>query len=164
MLRDGQPQRIQRFNCYLLFLLEKRHSSHRATTRAIPTPFQDIFPCGKKISVNLVFYPLSFFLEFLLETRHLRSRFWWFISFAFHINYRTLLRSSTNMKPSHPLHRVVFCFCFDLKSFLQKLHYLCFLQGFHFLEKNMKFFRSVFFVMILPQVHLRKPCYDFSFL
>ncbi len=35
-----------------------------------------------QISFNFLYYPLSFFLKFLSETCHLRSRFWWFIKFC----------------------------------------------------------------------------------
>ena len=74
-------------------------------------------------------------------------------SSAIRITYRISLRSSSFQKPRYPSPIVVFFH--QTTSTISKTH------SFH-----TKFQRTPyqFTKMILPQVHLRKPCYDFTFL
>ena len=85
---------------------------------------------------------------------------------AIRTTYRISLRSSSVQEPRHPLHRVVFLSL--LHSFL--LHPLAFSLSLSFsvclfsLNPPLLSLSISLSRMILPQVHLRKPCYDFTFL
>ena len=108
---------------------------------------------------------------------------------AIHITYRISLRSSSLREPRHPLLKVVYWFVFTwvLKSKLDQLIPICLLRlttkfvcncyrkevratpltGEKYLFQQSTFTVGGYWigvVMILPQVHLRKPCYDFTFL
>ena len=73
-------------------------------------------------------------------------------SSAIRITYRISLRSSSFQKPRYPSPIVVF-----IQKQLQPL------TSIHTIgPANQVCFKQT--KMILPQVHLRKPCYDFTFL
>ena len=73
-------------------------------------------------------------------------------SSAIRITYRISLRSSSFQKPRYPSPIVVF-----IQKQLQPL------TSIHTIgQANQVCFKQT--KMILPQVHLRKPCYDFTFL
>ena len=109
---------------------------------------------------------------------------------AIHITYRISLRSSSLREPRYPLSRVLGCFKdthseelhhrdkLTQKSWLIEYHTRVTRCG---TSENMLTKREAmatrgtpnitfrkgwygFTIMILPQVHLRKPCYDFYFL
>ena len=98
---------------------------------------------------------------------------------AIHITYRISLRSSSLREPRHPLLKVVHWFVCKGPAFLKRnagpLSLFRLIKRVIIkLERNYRqklgdnsftvggYWIGV--VMILPQVHLRKPCYDFTFL
>ena len=100
---------------------------------------------------------------------------------AIHITYRSLLRSSSMHEPRDPSLKVVsqVSFWFGLNWFEEggvkkkevALFFVCARPGreaksAHQRKRNGAHggWKVLDVVMILPQVHLRKPCYDFYFL
>ena len=97
---------------------------------------------------------------------------------AIHTTYRISLRSSSLREPSYPLLRVVFGLYHRLGERSEEPSPLACLQssvfGVGLIKESERpepplplQFAGVWddsIGMILPQVHLRKPCYDFSFL
>ena len=90
---------------------------------------------------------------------------------AIHITYRISLRSSSMPEPRDPLLKVLTCFC--IRSDDLKENGLIDLRGASKAPRSnvvgkqglgVGGFPPLNPVMILPQVHLRKPCYDFYFL
>ncbi|KAJ3979162.1 hypothetical protein F5890DRAFT_1421743 [Lentinula detonsa] len=74
---------------------------------------------------------------------------------AIHITYRISLRSSSMGEPRDPLLKVKMHRWMNEIS-RRRAHYPCKRASNSLPPKNS--------IMILPQVHLRKPCYDFYFL
>ena len=96
---------------------------------------------------------------------------------AIHTTYRISLRSSSLREPRYPLLRVVLCYNCRLTAakasefgLINGWSMVCRLVGPTLarvdLTSNTNKECVLWFAysMILPQVHLRKPCYDFSFL
>ena len=80
-----------------------------------------------------------------------------------HTAYRNSLRSSSTRKPNYPEHYFYFLFYrYRFSNFSVKNHIFRFFSVAH--KSNVLKFYRIKFLMILPQVHLRKPCYDLSFL
>ena len=119
----------------------------------------------------------------------LRSKFWWLADGAIRITYRISLRSSSLWEPRHPLLKVISiwfrkihkeCFLDTSRSTYNKIpegienrktydEIVCSRDTKRFRSVVLLYFRRRYnttksVVMILPQVHLRKPCYDFTFL
>ena len=93
------------------------------------------------------------------------------LKIAIHITYRISLRSSSMPEPRDPLLKVL-----NIIYFLRHINYK---NGYDFGKHMEHMFTKAtgyniqdgrytqkghFSLMILPQVHLRKPCYDFYFL
>ena len=78
---------------------------------------------------------------------------------AIHITYRISLRSSSMREPRDPLLKVLFIF--DCITFVTLV--CCEPSHPGTVHRGMDF-TPLGSLMILPQVHLRKPCYDFYFL
>ena len=80
-----------------------------------------------------------------------------------HAAYRNSLRSSSTRKPNYPEHYFYFLFYrYRFSNFSVINHFLPEFSVAH--KSNVLKFYRIKFLMILPQVHLRKPCYDLSFL
>ena len=99
--------------------------------------------------------------------RQLRSKIWWLtvLQFALLIALRCVLHRYGNQD----IHRWEFGFCLSLVSFLCVIKFVfAAIAVLHeaILLRQLKAWLSWIglVLMILPQVHLRKPCYDFSFL
>ncbi|RIA79097.1 hypothetical protein C1645_702342 [Glomus cerebriforme] len=81
---------------------------------------------------------------------------------AIHTKYRISLRSSSMREPGYPLPRVILCFGPPpLPANEKRTNNSLFTSLAHLAPIILVSQDST---MILPQVHLRKPCYDFSFL
>ena len=75
--------------------------------------------------------------------------------------YRASLRSSSELEPRHPPLKVLIIGCGDHSANTQQQKTSLVGEVEHKIEtENLQQIVQ----MILPQVHLRKPCYDFSFL
>jgi hypothetical protein len=90
---------------------------------------------------------------------------------AIHINFHTLLCSSSMWEPRDPLLKVVFLF-FQPNVFLSGKHFppkkpltiVAIVCLYIYAAKRHIYIWVKFPLMIPPQVHLRRPCYDFYFL
>ena len=84
---------------------------------------------------------------------------------AIHITFRALLRSSSIREPRDPLLKV-FNFLFFFRHKLNSIDSTPGGAEAHLTSAGlwMKGPKGSIFLMIPPQVHLRRPCYDFYFL
>ena len=87
---------------------------------------------------------------------NVRSKIECLTNSACRISYHILLHSSKTQEPRCPSLKVVLRFC--IRNFETGCHLLAQVTLF------LQFVGNGTVVMILPQVHLRKPCYDFTFL
>ena len=103
-----------------------------------------------------------------LESATCVQRFDDSLNSAIRITYRISLRSSSLWEPRYPLLRVVFCLYYIIypSAKFQVRDKIPPTEGSHSPRIHMFFawHQDQLTLMILPQVHLRKPCYDFFFL
>ena len=104
-----------------------------------------------------------------LESATCVQRFDDSLNSAIRITYRISLRSSSLREPRYPLLRVVFCLIYyniSISQIFQVRDKIPPTEGSHSPQIHMFFawHQDQSTLMILPQVHLRKPCYDFFFL
>jgi hypothetical protein len=127
-------------------------TSLRRADRQRPTPIQEK-PRGLMIHDTQTGMPFG-----IPKGARCVQRFDDSLNSAIHITYRISLRSSSMREPRDPLLKVLFIIMFYVRYYLfVKVRR----PTVHRCMKGKGLRQSL---MILPQVHLRKPCYDFYFL